>query len=215
MNCLIALPSEMVASTCKYFKTMTKISVNFCIDSDLLANLETHAAQTGCTVMELIEKFCQQGLGTAPEGSISVDARPHKSKDNLLTRVDAVETDVKSMLERLSVLESKVDVDVDVEEYLQNWQNSLELKIASLIDTLAEKRVEELLGSAGRLAEAGQPAQAVFASDTKSAFISTRAIPDDYQIDSEYDDEPYEILTDFLEPDPATAKPSHSVEIDP
>ena len=163
--------------------------------------------------MELIERFCQQGLGTAPEASISVDARINK--DNLLTRLDAVETDVKSMLERLLVLESKVDVDVDVEEYLQNWQNSLELKIASLVDTLVEKRVEELLRSASRFAEAGQPTQAVAASDTKTAFISTRTIPDDYQIDSEYDDEPDEILTDFLEPEPSTTKPSHALELDP
>ncbi len=194
---------------------MAKISVNFCIDSDLLTNLETYATQTGCTVMELIERFCQQGLGTAPEASIFVDARINKRKDNLLTRVDAVETDVKSMLERLSVLESKVDVDVDVEEYLQNWQNSLEVKIASLVDTLVEKRVDEILRSVSRLAAAGQPAQAVAASDTKTAFISTRAIPDDYQIDSEYDDEPDEILTDFLEPEPSTTKPSHSLELDP
>lgn len=195
---------------------MAKTPVNFCIDSELLASLKAYATQTGCTVIELVERFCQQGLGMAPEGSIpDLDTRIDRRKDNLLIeRMGVVETDVKSILERLSVLESKVDVDVDVEDYLQNWQNSLELKIASLVDTFVEKHVEEILGSARRLAEIRHPVKADPVSDVKPALIptSTKGLVEDYQIDSDYDDEPDEILTSFLEPQPVTVTPSHLKE---
>lgn len=183
---------------------MTKTPVSFRIDSDLLASLKAYATQTGCSVVELIERFCQQGLGMAPEGSIpDLDARIDTLKDNLLTeRMGTVETDVKSILGRLSVLESKVDVDIDVNDYLQNWQNDLELKIASLVDTFVEKHVEQLLGAARRLAEIGHPEQVAPVVDAKPALIPTRGkgLLDDNQIDSDYDDEPDEILTSFLEP---------------
>ena len=180
---------------------MAKITVNFRIDSDLLTKLETYSRQTGLTVMELIERFCQQGLEMTPE-TTSVDARINSPKDNLLTySVDAVETDIKSILERLSILESKIDVDTDVNDYLQNWENSLELKIAALVDTFVQKRIEEMLGAARRLAEIGQSAHVV-ASDTKPALGSSKAegLLNDDHIDSDYDDEPDEILTDFLKP---------------
>ncbi len=183
---------------------MAKTPVSFHIDSDLLANLMAYATQTGCSVTALIERFCQQGLEMAPEGSVpDLDARIDSGKKNLLTeRTDAVETDVKSILERLSVLESKVDVDIDVDDYLQNWENSLELKIASLVDTFVEKRVEQMLGAARRLAELGEPDQVAPGSDAKPPLIPTRAkgLLVEHQIDSDYEDEPDEILTDFLEP---------------
>ena len=161
---------------------MAKTPVSFHIDGDLLANLEAYAAQTGCTVTALIERFCQQGLDTELVGAV-------------------VETDIKSILKRLSVLESKVDVDIDVDDYLQTWQNSLEIKIASLVDTFVEKRVEEILESAHRLAKIEQSEQAPSASDAKPIFIPTRSkgLLDDYRIDFDCDDEPDEILTDFLE----------------
>lgn len=181
---------------------MAKITVNFRIDSDLLTKLETYSTQTGLTVMELIERFCQQGLEMTSEKATSVDARINSPKDNLLTsRVDAIETDIRSILERMSILESKVDVDIDVNDYLQNWENSLELKIASLVDTFVQKRIEEMQGAARRLAEIGQSAHVV-TSDTKPALSLSKAegLLNDYHIDSDDDDEPDEILTDFLKP---------------
>lgn len=181
---------------------MAKISVNLWIDSDLLTNLTIYATQAECSVPELIERFCQQGLGIAFSGSISdPDARLDRGKDNLLARVGAIETDVKSILERLSVLESKVDVDIDVDDYLQNWQKSLEPKIASLVDTFVEKRVEEILRGSRHVALVGNSDDVAIAPDTKPALASVReGVVDDYQVDSDYDDEPDEILTDFLEP---------------
>lgn len=182
---------------------MAKTHVSFHIDGDLLADLKAYATQTGCTVTGLIERFCQQGLEMAPKVSIpDLDAHD-RGKNNLLTeRMDVVETDVKSILKRLSVLESKVDVDIDVDDYLQNWQNSLELKIASLVDTFVEKRVEELLGAAHPLAKIEYSKQTAPASDAKPIIIPTKGkeLLDDYKIDSDYEDEPDEILTDFLEP---------------
>ncbi len=183
---------------------MTKTSVSFHINSDLLANLETYATQTGCTVTALIERFCQQGLNMVPEGSIpALDTHIDRRESNLLTeRTGAVaETDIKSILKRLSVLESKVDVDIDVDDYLQNWQNSLEIKIASLVDTFVEKRVEEILESAHRPAKIEHSEQAPPASDAKPILIPTRrkGLLDDYRIDFDCEDEPDEILTDFLE----------------
>lgn len=182
---------------------MAKIPVNFPIDIDLLAKLNTYATQTGCTVVDLIEQFCQQGLEIASEGSISApDVHVDRLKDNLFTPTNAVETDIKNILERLSVLESKVDVDIDVDDYLQNWEKSLDLKIASLVDALVEKRVEEVLEKARRLNESGQPDQLTPGSDTKSDGVSAKdkGLLNEYQIDYDCDDEPDEILTDFLKP---------------
>jgi len=184
---------------------MAKTSVNFHIDDDLLANLKACATQTGCTIAELIERFCQQGLGMAPLASIPKLEAPvieSRTPDVLTTRLDALEMDFKSMSERLSLLESKVDLDIDVDDYLQNWQNSLELKIASLVDTLVEKRVEQMLGAARRLAELGSSEQISPASDVKPPTTPTTAkgLLDDCKIYSDDDDEPDEILTAFLEP---------------
>ncbi len=182
---------------------MAKTPVSLHIDGDLLANLTAYATRTGCTVTELIERFCQQGLEMAPEGSIPALDHVDKRKNNLLAeRVDAVEMDVKSILKRLLVLESKVDVDIDVEDYLQKWQNSLELKIVSLVDTFVEKRVEEILGAAHYVAKIEHSEQTAPATDAKSMLVPKRGeeLLDDYQIDSDYEDEPDEILTDFLEP---------------
>lgn len=183
--------------------TMVKTSINLHIDSDLLDNLKIYATQTECSVVELIERFCQQGLEMAQEGAIpDLDARLN-SKDNLSARVGAIETEAKSILERLSVLESKVDVDIDVNDYLQNWQKSLELKIASLVDIFVEKRVEEILRATHRLAEIEQSQEVAPASEVKPSLTSatSKELLDDYQVDSDYyDDEPDEILTDFLEP---------------
>ena len=57
------------------------------------------------------------------------------------------------------------------------------------------------MGVAHRPAEIEHSEQVAPASNTKPALVS--AMPkkplDDYQIDSDYDDEPDEILTDFLE----------------
>lgn len=176
---------------------MTKISVNFCIDIELLANLDAYATEAGCTLIDLIEQFCQQGLEVASKSSTSLDARINKPQDNILTRVNAVETDIKSILERLSVLESKVDVDVDVNDFLQNWQKSLELEVASLV----EKRVDKRLETARHLAESEHPDQGI-RSDVKSDFIAEKAkgITNGWKIDLDCDDEPDEILTDFLKP---------------
>jgi len=183
---------------------MAKTPVSLHMDGDLLANLTAYATRTGCTVTELIERFCQQGLEMAPEGSIpALDAHVDKRKNNLLAeRVDAVEMDVKSVLKRLFVLESKVDVDIDVEDYLQKWQDSLELKIVSLVDTLVEKRVEEILGAAHHFAKIEHSEQTAPVTDEKSMLVPKKGeeLLDDYQIDSDYEDEPDEILTDFLEP---------------
>ena len=175
---------------------MAKINVDLRIDSDLLTKLETYSRQTGLTVMELIERFCQQGLEMTPE-STSMDARINSPKDNLLTsRVDAIETDVKGILERLSILESKIDVDVDVNEYLENWENSLEIKVASLVDTFVQKRIEVMLAAARRLAELGQSEP----SNTMVGSSKAEGLVTDYDIYDIDDDEPDEILTDFLKP---------------
>lgn len=175
---------------------MAKTHVSFHIDGDLLADLKAYATQTGCTVTELIERFCQQGLEMAPKGSIPDMDAHDTGKNNLVPeRMDVVETDVKSIVKRLSVLESKVDVDIDVDDYLQNWQSSLELKIASLVDTFVDKRVEEILKSAHPLAKIEHSEQPAPASAAKPIIIPTND-----NIDSDYEDEPDEILTDFLEP---------------
>ncbi len=183
---------------------MAKTPVSLDIDGDLLANLKAYATQTGCTVTALIEQFCQQGLSMALEGSISdLDADIDSRKTNLVTEnIDAVETDFKMILERISVLESKVDVDIDVDEYLENWGKSLELKIVSLVDTLVEKRVKDILGAAHHLGKTEPLEQAAIASNAKPIIVPTRGKEplNEYQIDLDYEDEPDEILTDFLEP---------------
>ena len=183
---------------------MAKTPVSLDIDGDLLAKLKAYATQTGCTVTALIERFCQQGLsmdiqGSNPELDADIDSR----KTNLVTEdIDAVETDFKSILERLSVLESKVDVDIEVDEYLQNWGNSLELKIVALVDTLVEKRVKDILGAAHHLDKTEPSEQAAIASNPKPIIVPTpgKEPLNEYQIDLDYEDEPDEILTDFLEP---------------
>lgn len=151
---------------------MAKTPISFDIDGNLLAHLEAYAAQTGCTVTELIERFCQQGLGMA--------SQLERHKNNLQAeRLDVVELEVKTILERLSLLESKVDVDIDVHDYLENWQKSLEVKVASLVDAFVNKRV---------------PTPTKYEEQL-----------DVYQIDSDVEDEPDEILTDFLEPKPQSS----------
>ena len=189
---------------------MVKMPISFEIDGNLLANLEAYAAQTACTVAELIERFCEQGLEMASQGSISTwDAQIERRKNNLLAeRLEVVETEHKRILERLSLLESKVDVDIDVNDYLQNWQASLELKIASLVDSFVEKRVEEILGAAYSHARIEDSKQAVPATETKPTFTPTRCEErlDDRQIDSDDEDEPDEILIEFLEPQPTSQK---------
>ncbi len=183
---------------------MAKTAVSLDIDGDLLANLKAYATQTGCTVTALIERFCQQGLSMALEGSNpDMDADIDSRRNNLATEdIDAVDTDFKNILQRISVLESKVDVSIDVDEYLQNWGKSLELKISSLVDTLVEKRVEDILGAAHHLAKTEPSEQAAIASDAKPIIAPTRGKEpaNEYQIDLDYEDEPDEILTDFLEP---------------
>jgi len=157
---------------------MTKIPVNFYIDGELLTKLQTYAAQSGCTVAELVEQFCQQGLQIAGDNANPV------ATDSLPERLAAIELNMKNILERLLLLESKVDVDIDVNDFLQNWQASLELRIASFV----EKRVEEILRSSPRPAE-NERSQARY-----------KGLVDAPHIDSDDDDEPDEILTDFLEP---------------
>lgn len=177
---------------------MTKIPLNIHLDSNLLANLNIYAAQTKCTIAELIEQFCQQGLKLTTDSlSSDSDVRIDKQKDYLLTRVTITEKNVKDILERVSILESKVDVDTDVNEYLQNWQNSLELKIASLV----ERRVEEILELARSLTEVEQLNQTFAASNVSPNLVCVGK--EDHLDDREntdHDDEPDEILIDFLEP---------------
>ncbi|MBV9387070.1 MAG: hypothetical protein JOZ78_11650 [Chroococcidiopsidaceae cyanobacterium CP_BM_ER_R8_30] len=172
---------------------MAKMPIRFDIDENLLANLRAYAAQTGCTVTELIERFCQQGLEMASQGSIPTLEASHigRGKNNRLAeRLEIVETEVKSMLERLSLLESKVDVDIDVNDYLQNWEKSLELRIASLVDTFVEKHVEEILGGAYRHSGIEPSRQTIPSAEQLDA----------HQTDLDDEDEPDEILTEFLEP---------------
>lgn len=161
---------------------MAKIPISFDIDGNLLAHLEAYAAQTGCTVTELIERFCQQGLGMASQESTPAwDAQLERHKNNLQAeRLEVVELEVKSILERLSLLESKVDVDIDVHDFLENWQKSLELKVESLVDNFVNKRVPTPTRYEEHL--------------------------DVYQIDSDVEDEPDEILTDFLEPNSQSSR---------
>ena len=177
---------------------MAKIPINIYIDSDLLANLHIYASQTQCTVTELIEQFCQQGLTMANDSSADSDVRVDAQKDHLITRITDTEKNVKAILERISILESKVDVDIDVNEYLGKWQKSLEPEIANLV----EKRVQEILEVARSLAETGHLDQAISASNVKPLIPlkNKKQLLDDYQKDLDDDEEPDEILTDFLEP---------------
>ena len=115
--------------------------------------------------------------------------------------MEIIETEVKSTLERLSLLESKVDVDIDVNDYLQNWQKSFELKIASLIDTFVKRHVEEILEAA----------------EAKPMLMSVRCEErlDAHRTDSDDEDEPDEILTEFLEPYPTRITSSHPPKVGP
>ena len=172
-------------------KTETR-ALNLNIPTKLFNTLQARAEQAGVSKAELVCKGLEIVLGFR---SNSVDIYV----DNLL----------QDVLKRLSLLESKVDVDIDVEQYLQEWENSLESRILSLIDSAVDKRVEGILKSYRILIDQGKTglekvlgnemaaqAQEAAQSEPREALLDTSLVVND-----DLDDEPDEILYDFLQPE--------------